>query len=171
MSSYQFHHIAKAELNNLFQGVWLWIWNVDKAPPHIGIASEGKYYSLKHNGKDEGIPVEKYFRIAQRELIPVLFVGLDLQLWPNDLTNSFLSFDRASSRGVSCLKPISTIVMEKDCRTLFDLLEFLKGERKVQSVCGVNIPSTFQGIPFYTYENVQSRLRELEHAKVEKHIS
>jgi len=166
MSNYYFHHIGKAEVTALKHGVCVWIWNANKIPPHLGISLDGTYYSLKYNGKDEGISVEALFRVVQKEQIPTLFIGIDEQLSAEKLIKIFGKYEVASSAGVTCLKPIAEIFNAMECRTIFDLLSILTEQDKVKSVDGICLPEVFEGIPFYNYESVQSRLIELENVKI-----
>ena len=166
MSNYYFHHIGKAGITSLKHGVWVWVWNANKIPPHLGISVDGTYYSLKYNGKDEGISVEALFRVVQKERIPTLFIGIDEQLSAEKLIKIFGKYEVASSDGVTCLKPISEIFNAMECRTIFDLLSNLTEEGKVKSVDGICLPEVFEGMPYYNYESVLSRLKELENVKI-----
>ncbi|MEY4605015.1 MAG: hypothetical protein RIT43_2307 [Bacteroidota bacterium] len=166
MSDYRFRHIAKADLDSLKQGVWIWVWNVDKTPPHLGMASNGMYYSLKYNGKDIEIPVETLFRVIGKEHIPTVFMSVNEQFSQDYISKVFSQHDCASSGGVTCLKPIAEVFNAAECRTIFDLLTMFSEHDKINSVSGLYLPSSFQGIPFYTYESVQMRLKELENVKV-----
>ncbi len=46
------------------------------------------------------------------------------------------------------------------------ILSYITEQDKVKSVDGICLPEVFEGIPFYNYESVQSRLIELENVKI-----
>ena len=171
MSEYSFGSIVSADEKMLTAGAFLWIWYADKIPPHLGISVNGSYFSLKYNGKDLGIEVQKPFNLILKRNIPTLLVRLDYKL---DKTNTFKIFDsfkNASSSGFTCLDPIQKSLSKYNFKTVFELIDELKMERKILSVSGVNLPGNFSGIPLYGVKEIRSRLIKLENASIGKNIS
>ena len=50
----------------------LWVIHADKTPVHLGISSNGSYFSLKKNGKDEHLSIEILQELLTRKQIPTL---------------------------------------------------------------------------------------------------
>lgn len=172
MSEFVFEKIETLKsLELLNEGFYLWLWYADKIPPHIGCSINGKYYSLKVNGKDENIEVKKVQSIIDKKKIPTVFVKVLIDIAEGSVKNNYSEFRKAESLKITCLKPITSIL---DCRTaiqqLSDLLVYLKNNKLIESVFGLNLADNYKGIPHYTVQDIENRLRKLENVKIQKHI-
>ena len=49
---FRFQNLPRLASISEVDDVLIWIFHVDKIPPHIGISSQGVFFSLKSNGKD-----------------------------------------------------------------------------------------------------------------------
>ena len=49
---FRFENLSRLESISETNDVLIWIFHADKIPPHIGISSQGFFFSLKSNGKD-----------------------------------------------------------------------------------------------------------------------
>ena len=56
---------------------YLWVWHADKIPPHLGLSTQSRYYSLKSNGKDQNVCFEKVIQLIDRKKIKTLAIELD----------------------------------------------------------------------------------------------
>jgi hypothetical protein len=144
----------------------LWILHVDKIPPHIGISTFGSYFSLKANGKDEALPVEKLILLIRSKKIPTVIVELSEDIPLDTISVKFNQFAKAEDLNATCLTPIKELLAPKhSVSRLKDLLETLQLTNEIQKVYGLNLASTFKGIPFYTTDEIRKRLEILRNAK------
>ncbi len=141
---------------------WLWILHSDKIPPHIGISSEGKYYSLKANGKDNGISIAQVLQILEKKKIKSIFVSLNLPISPTDLSTAFSNYDKAKGKEISCLSPIKQCVLpDVSVNKLSELLHFLQNRGKIANVFGLHLTDVIQGILHYEPEDIERRIAQL----------
>ena len=148
------------QLKGSLNGTLLWVFNADRIPPHLGLSSEGYYYSLKVNGKDESVPVSRIIDLVEKKGIKTLIFELsDVQSF--QIRESFSEYDKAKAGEVTCLDPIKKI-LNVEALTIHDLLFRLYADGMVSRVIGVNINSAFKGIPFYELEDIFDHLNALE---------
>lgn len=171
MSEYRFNEIVPFESGILEKRVLLWIWYADKIPPHLGISVDGSYYSLKYNGKDLDMLVAQPLKVIRDRKIATLLLDLDLPLTKLSVHSVFQAFEKASSKGYTCLDPIQKSLSINSANTVFDLLNELKAEKKIKAVYGMNLPDSYMGIPLYGRDEIRLRLIKLENASLGKHIS
>ncbi|MDC1282827.1 hypothetical protein N8Z27_01465 [Crocinitomicaceae bacterium] len=141
---------------------FIWVWHADKVPPHIGISTSGKYFSLKSNGKDEAVDVFKVTELVERKNIKTLLFELHDHLEIEEIAVVFKRYTTTSTNEVTCLKPLKAILNCPDARMLKDLLAELKAVDRIAKVIGFNIDATFKGIQDYKVEDIHNRLRKLE---------
>jgi hypothetical protein len=156
----------KYVLNDLYVSsdeLTIWVLHADKAPPHIGISSEKRFYSLKINGKDEGLEIKSLLNLIQKKAIPTLAITLTKKLKEVELKKIFNSFSSKIKRQQTCLSPIVEILKPqlKDL-ILVELLEELNKNQEINSVYGFNLPAGYQGIPSYTRETIQQRINAVQ---------
>lgn len=164
-SEYTFEFLENMdELNPM--GTILWILNPHKKPPHLGISSHGKYFSLKFNGKDEHVNVLEFFKFTSTRNIPLIAIKLKQEVTLTQLTSAFQQFSKANSLSNSCLKPIlMTLKINKgSIEKLTDLLIHLKDEQLIEKSYGSNIKPDFSGIRFYTTDHLSNYLNRINHA-------
>lgn len=145
-------------LNN--NATLLWAFNADRIPPHLGISSEGVYFSLKVNGKDESISVSRILELVEKKGIHTLVFELEY-LSVGALTKTFEKYSRAISGQVTCLDPIKEIY-GLEAATIHDLLSNMFGRQQVKNVVGINLPDDFKGIPPYNVTDIYNHLIALE---------
>jgi hypothetical protein len=144
----------------------LWILHADKIPPHIGISTNGKYFSLKVNGKDEQLPVGKLLTTIQNKKISVVVIATSRTLGLDEIREKYLQFQKAEDLKNTCLTPIKELLTaDANVSKLKDLLETLNNIGEIQQVYGLNLVSTYKGIPFYTTEEIRKRLELLKNAQ------
>ena len=144
------------------ESTYIWVWHADKIPPHIGISTEGKYFSLKSNGKDEAVDVAKTSELVERKNIKTLLFELQDQLKIEEIASVFETYSTTSTNETTCLKPLKSILNIPDARMLKDLLAELKAIGRIANVIGFNIDESFKGIQDYKVEDIHNRLRKLE---------
>ena len=73
MSKYKISNIINAEKQKIDeQKCLLWVWHADKIPPHLGLSVEGRYFSLKANGKDFMTEIDAVLQIISKKKIKTL---------------------------------------------------------------------------------------------------
>lgn len=162
---FQFNEVISFSKLN-FDRPLLWIINVNKIPPHIGISTKEKYFSLKHNGKDEMKNTSFFFEKLKKSKISVVFVELNNDMDLTKIKTNYDSFTRASNIKNSCLQPILKILnLVNQCEKISDLLKKLEANNQIKQYFGLHLPKDFKGIPFYTTEEIEHSLNRLLHVE------
>ncbi len=157
------YEIAKIEDSKLIprDGVLLWVWHVDKIPPHIGISTRGSYYSLKANGKDEGLVLSLIESIIEKKKIKTLVFALDREFSIEEVDTIFSQFTETVPLKITCLNPIKSLLSFNEAGKLSELLSALDGNDLILDVYGYNIGNQFGGLEKYTEKDIHSRLIKL----------
>lgn len=163
MSEFDFKQIQREFPENLLQKAYIWIWNADKVPPHIGISAGKEYFSLTYR-KSEQLLTSSMLKKAKRSAIPLVLVEIPSEIIQQDLSITFKGYDRATN-GVTCLYPIrKALNLGNEVGQLTDLLNYLQSKEWIRNVNGVNLPEEYQGIPEYSMTDI---LRRIEHLNQE----
>ena len=170
MASFTFKSILHDSNPLIESATFLWIWHADKIPPHIGISTQGHYYSLKVSGKDEKLNVQKVFSNAKYRKIPLILVELKQSLPVELLQDVFSNFDFAEVDKATCLSPLVTI-LNKNAQQLSDLLFLLENESAINQFHGCNLPEGYSALQEYSSTEIQSRLKLLNEKRRKEHIS
>jgi hypothetical protein len=93
-SSFSLAAIPLESFQELYEGVWLILIGINEIPPHIGLLSEGKYYSLSTRKVDCGSSLERFLDVLSRKNIPTLFIHLDEK---NKAGNNIIAGNKANS--------------------------------------------------------------------------
>ncbi|MBI1837355.1 MAG: hypothetical protein HYR91_08835 [Flavobacteriia bacterium] len=174
MYSFEFENITPITSfqveNSLFeQGIYLWIWHANKIPPHIGISENGCYYSLKVNGKDEGLPLKKVKNIIVAKKIGVFIVELKEDNLIKNIPKTFSLFEKAVSNQTSCLTPIQELLgFSGERMILAQLLNKIRKNNTLGEVFSINLECDFNGILAYGNDEIEARLKHLENVKRNK---
>ena len=171
MSDFNFGIISNLKESSVFnKGYFLWIWHADKIPPHIGCSINGYYYSLKVNGKDEGILTSKVVSVIENKKIPSVFVQLKKDFSPSEIRSIFSNYQLAESTKSTCLSPITELFQCSDSVfQLSELLKYLKERGEIETFFGLNLTEDYRNLPNYSRDDITSRLLKLENVKSEKH--
>src|SRR5574343_30024 len=95
MYSFEFSSLQSLSQATLLEkDFFIWIWYADKIPPHIGCSINGFYFSLKVNGKDNGISVSKAFQVIQKKAIPSVFVKVKTELNQSEVELAYESYNQ-----------------------------------------------------------------------------
>lgn len=161
--SFEFGEIPQLNsVNDLNEGCFLCIWHANKIPPHIGIISNGKYFSLKVKGKDIDIPVSDIVKLINIKGIPTVFIKVDHEIKPERLAEIFSEYIRAEASKITCLTPITEAFEVKDeVFILSELLKYFESKKLIRQLFGLNLNSDFKGIRFYGKEEIEARLKQL----------
>ena len=173
MSDFNFGIISNLKEFTIFdKGFFLWIWYADKIPPHIGCSINGRYYSLKVNGKDEGLLASKVVAVIENKKIPSVFVQLKKDFNSSEIQTIFANYQPAQSTKNTCLTPITELFQCSDSIfQLSELLKYLKERGEIETFFGLNLIEDCRNLPNYIQDDIKSRLLKLENVKSEKHTS
>lgn len=149
----------------------LWIWHATKIPPHIGVSSDGHYFSLKVSGKDVDLNVENIISLVQSKSIAMICVELKHDFSPDDLNRIFDGYSAASSNASTCLSPIKDILKIPIVKQLSELLQKLEENNTLGEIFGMNLPLGYDRIPKYSSVEIQQRLIKLENAQRKTSLS
>jgi hypothetical protein len=154
-------------------GLFLCVLHADKVPPHLGLISNGLFYSLKANSKDNGVPVGHLLQIVDRRNIATLFFEV-----PRTLSNHAeikCYFENAPAQIIedqTCLSPIKMLFKApSSVNQIGDLMRFLEQSKLVLARLTMHLPEDFKGIPFYTLNEITKRIEALKYDKGQKSIS
>lgn len=162
MSEYQIGKIVDGALNEWDkQKCYLWVWHADKVPPHLGISFEGRYFSLKANGKDQGLKIKAVLSVLNKKRIKTVCFELDANVTLKDLEVEFSNFTITIPNETSCLVPIQNLLCIKAASQLNDLLIELERRGQIKKTIGFNLPLEFKNFKRYTIEDVHARLKML----------
>ncbi len=165
ISDYTLENIIHSSLDDINeQGFLLWILHADKIPPHIGISFEGKFYSLKANGKDHGVDVNSIKSIIERKKITTLIVEMRNEAMKSNINSCFCQYEETVPHEITCLDPIKVILGYPQTEKLTELLKVLVANNEIVTVHGINTEK-FEGIVDYDVKAIHTRLEKLENGK------
>lgn len=159
MSKFDFKFIHRELPEHMLQKTFIWIWNADKIPPHIGISTGKDYYSLSYR-KSERLLTASMLRKAKKASIPLVLVEIPKEVIRKDATVIFSGYHRAID-GITCLHPIREVMQLDQVNQLADLLTYLQSYDLITQVNGLNLPGNYRGIPAYSMEDILERIRSL----------
>ena len=158
---FTFDHLKVIPEFNENDGVWLWIFHVDKVPPHVGISQGNFFYSLKSNGKDE-IPVKKVIEIIENKEIKSVLLNLNFTIKTVGIYQAFAQYNKAENLMTSCLAPIKNVInAPENILKLSDLLFFLNQNNAIAGYRYFNVNKSELGILKYGVEDIERRLNIL----------
>lgn len=161
LPNYTVSDIRTFDLQMAMMSNLLWVLHADKIPPHIGVSVNGLFYSLKANGKDEGVAIEGLVEIVNRRKISTLCFELNSTFDESTLSEEFRKFDKTIPNQVTCLRPIKNSLKHDSATKLVDLLQMLEENEEIGLVMGIHIKEDFEGIQDYDVEAIHARLKLL----------
>lgn len=161
MFDFSFNHLKYFQEYNGGDTLSLWIFHVDKIPPHVGISQDGFFYSLKSNGKDFSLE-SSVFQIIENKNIKCVILKLNNKSKKTVIKAVFDQYERALSAEVSCLTPIKEILnLDKDIPKLASLLSELESRNMIEGYSGFNVTKSECGILKYEVSDIDKRLNLL----------
>lgn len=144
--------------------VFIWVWNADKIPPHLGLSYGKNYFSLTYKGVDEFLTGTMVRKIKRSE-IPTLFIRVNIELTP-ELLKLFHSFERAKPGISTCLSPIKTAFgITEPVKQLSGLLAEIEQRGKLGTVYSSFLPEDYTSLPVYGWQDIVSRIEVLNAEK------
>lgn len=139
----------------------LWIFHIDKIPPHVGLSQQGIFFSLKSNGRDE-VPTKKLIQIVENKYIKCIILNLKNNTGVDDIRKVFNKYERAFSSTISCLTPIKEVLNISDrASKLSELLTVLNERNLLSTYCSYNVTQSELGILKYEVSDIDHRLNLL----------
>ena len=158
---FSFNHLEYLQEYNGGDTLSLWIFHVDKIPPHVGISQDGFFYSLKSNGKDYSLE-SSVFQIIENKNIKCLILKLRKKSKKTVIQAVFDQFERAFSAEVSCLTPIKEILnLDKNIPKLSSMLNELESQNMISGYTSFNVTKSECGILKYEVSDIDKRLNLL----------
>lgn len=163
MSEFNFKFIHKELPEQVLQRSFIWIWNADKIPPHIGISRGKDYFSLTYR-KSEQLLTASMLKKAKRSGIPLILVEIPKEIIRLDPQRIFSEYERAVD-GITCLQPIREVMQLDGINQLANLLTYLQSESLLIQVNGLNLSEDYTGIPDYSMDDILKRISQLNEVK------
>lgn len=165
MAKFNFKSIFFCKPQNLGEGNFIWVWNADKIPPHLGFSAGKTYYSLTFR-KNECKSVVGMIRKANRLKIPILFIEVSDSWMLKPVEEVFFNYTKAEAGVNTCLTPIREILgMDETIQQLANLLTELEHRTKRLSVFALHLTESYSELPEYSVSDIITRIEELNHAK------
>lgn len=137
----------------------LWVIHADKTPVHLGLSSNGSYFSLKKKGKDEHLSIEILLELLTRKQIPTLVFLLSKTIELSSLSESFSQYHKTKVGEVSCIQPVlNSIGAPSSIPKVHELIEYLFLSNAIKTIFGMHLTSGFIGIPNYSVDAIDDFL-------------
>jgi len=157
--SYSFKTFKKHDEVN-FHNTLIWIFYATKTPPHIGISTKERLFSLKVKGKDENIYTNRMLKTVQLKKIPTVIVELNNQLAIKKLKDEYILYDHITSGKNTCLTPIKNILKCTKAQQLSELLHFIN--ERINICAGLHLPDNYNTLPNYSTTEINNRIEQLK---------
>lgn len=165
MATFEFTEIQREWPTFEGSSLFIWVWNADKIPPHLGVSVGKRYFSLTYKGFED-FQSATMIRKIKRLQIPIAFVKTTLEAGEEESAKLFRSFERAKPGGATCLSPIKELCRSSEkVVQLAHLLKELHESGKLSAVYGLNLPEGYKRLPDYNLEDIAKRIKELDAAK------
>lgn len=159
ISSDEIIPLSELDLND--NHVYLYVFHAHKVPPHLGIISDGAFFSLKANGLDLDLAPEKINALIDRKKISTLVIEIEHKPG-SDIKAVFTTHGEHIRTGQTCLTPISQFLCNhSNHKKIGELLSDLKKDERINSFYGAYLPQNFKGIINYTAVEINERIEKL----------
>ena len=147
--------------------------NADKRPPHLGIYTRSKYYSVSVNDIQLGNSIEVMLQYIHRKRIPTIFIRLKNDLLENELESIFQSYGPLNGQA-TCIQPIKEVFYNKIADInrvsfVFELIPILKKNGWVKSYHHLYSSHLLEEKAFtlrtYSMQDVMDRINKLVNDK------
>ena len=137
----------------------LWVIHADKTPVHLGVSSNGSYFSLKKKGKDEHLSIEILQELLTRKQIPTLVFLLSKKIELSSLSDSFSQYNKTKVGEVSCIQPVlKCIGSPSSIPKVHELIDYLFQSNAIKTIFGMHLPSDYKGVPNYSVDAIDDFL-------------
>ena len=161
MSNYVERINFQTQFPSLENGVFIICLHVDKGPPHVGLMVDGRYFSLKVLTSDFDVMFSSVETVVLRKCIPTIIVEIQPSISLDQVKSVFSTYGSTILPNDSCMTPLLGMLRMPQTYLLDDVLMALEQSGQIKHVYGMFLPTTFDGIPSYTNEDVQNRINSL----------
>jgi len=160
--SYSFPTLKHYNDINFIETV-LWILNATKKPPHLGISTQKRFFSLKMNGKDENVSYNEILKIIHTKKIPTILIKINLKLSLKELENEYMLYSNIIQGKNTCLSPIKNVLKTPQANQLSELLYLLSDS--INLTAGMYLPDNYNQLPSYSITEINMRIEHLSNKK------
>jgi hypothetical protein len=165
MSGFVFPHIRFEEPEDLLSGHWLWIWNADKIPPHVGLSHNERYFSLTWKDCELALPVSGRKQQADRAGIPLVLIKLGETINFRDPRKVFSAYTSAVKDKTTCLRPVvEALGLNESIPQLSELLKLLAKQDNLRDVFALHLNKDYTKIAAYSVSDITRRIGQLHEA-------
>ena len=137
MSANNIYPVHRLNHDVLSESSGIMIINADKIPPHLGVFSKSKYFSISVNDIHLGNSIEVMIQYIHRKRIPTIFIRLKKEFNENELFETFNSFQKLQGQ-CTCIQPIKEMFKNKlpdaaSASFIFELIPILKSNGWIKS--------------------------------------
>ena len=165
MAKYTFREITFSKPIGFQDSSYIWVWNCDRIPPHLGFSTGKHYFSLTYKGNEQK-SVSGMLGKATRLKIPLLFIEVPKEIIQENPELVFSSFEKADATNFTCLSPIRELLgMNETIQQLANLLTEFDARKLAFNVFALHLDKTYRELPEYSVEDIVSRIQDLNHVK------
>lgn len=164
MSSFKFDHIVHGKPDFASPKMYIWVWNADKTPPHLGFSIGKEYFSLTFKASERK-SVSGMLGKATRLKIPLLWIEFEPHFELNQVVAHFGKYSHAISGESTCLSPIKELFgFGETIQQLAHLLTALHTNEVAFKVFALHLDASYKALPFYTIDAINERIHALTYA-------
>jgi hypothetical protein len=148
-SKHIFTAVHKGVPNNIQSGVFIWMLNAHKRPPHFVMSIDGKVMGISVKGSTIDKDVSVYLNLIESKNIPSLFIELKNLNYNQEsievLKDHIELYPQVKIGGPTCLDPINSFIHHttdidvSGVEKIFDLLPLLEANH-ISSYSSVLLP-------------------------------
>ncbi len=137
MSSNNIYPVYQLNHDVLATSSGIMLINADQSPPHLGIYSKSKYFSVSVNDVQLGNSIEVMLQYIHRKRIPTIFIRFKNELLEDELFEVFSLYEKLEGQ-CTCIQPIKDVFKNKiegidSISFVFDLIPALKENGWIKS--------------------------------------
>jgi len=173
MSIYKLYINSIITIENLKQGLYIFVYRASKTPPHIGMIVNGKLYDINSVGPNIDLSVDDFYTTIINRKTEVIFIELAFnnRVDLNQLITQKVNKYWKVSSNTSCLTPIKDFINEvynievNKSKFIFELLPLLYDKNLVKGVSQLNLSDKISSGVFklikYTEKDIEKCIEAL----------
>jgi len=143
--------------------------NAHKKPPHLGLFSLNRYFSLTATEVQNNLDLSFILQVIHRKKIPSLFILFNKKLNNSLVEETFSSYTNLKN-GITCINPINKLVNQqlfkvKNVQFIYELIPLIEEANELQSYhhlyCDAFLIDELFELRKYSMEDVLKRIKSL----------
>lgn len=143
--------------------------NAHEKPPHLGVFSNNKYFSLSVNEVHNNLDLTVILQVIHRKKIPSIFISFN-KTFNNSLLEKIFASYSDLSEGMTCINPIKKMLNKQlfnvnEVQFVFELIPLLEKSNQLKSYhhlyCEPYLNNDCFELRKYTMEDVLTRIKKL----------